>query len=264
MIYNANGGVGEDVEDAVAVGQDYTLLKNKFTRIGYGFVGWSTNKNATTATYTDKQEVKDLTTSGNTVTLYAIWDATALEFEDKEMNKTYSTSAETASITPASNGSGTYTYIEKSEKNASGTSTNYISISGTTINIAANTPAGVYTYVITAKDSVTNVTKDATYTITIGKANSSLSLNPTSGTLTYGTNGTATITKTGDGALSCVSSDTTVATCSISGTTLTIVPKANTADGKTATITVKKVPITVLKIEILNAERSPLIFNTWA
>lgn len=70
------------------------------------------------------------------------------------------------------------------------------------------------------------------------KTPATMTLSSTSGSLTYGTNGTVTITTDGDGALSCSSSNTAVATCSISGTTLTIVPQANTADNKTATITI--------------------------
>lgn len=91
----------------------------------------------------------------------------SLMFANQEISKTYSTSSQTASITPATKGVGTITYTEKSERNESGVSTNYISISGTTINIAANTPAGTYTYVITALDSGSNREKDAIYTIKI-------------------------------------------------------------------------------------------------
>ena len=54
--------------------KSYNLTENGFTREGYVFKGWSTDKNATSATYTDKQSVKNLAkTDGETVTLYAIW-----------------------------------------------------------------------------------------------------------------------------------------------------------------------------------------------
>ncbi len=77
-----------------------------------------------------------------------------------------------------------------------------------------------------------------TFSAKVNRNTGSLSLNPTSGTLTYGTNGTSTITKTGNGNISCESSDTSIATCSVSGTTLTITPIVNPANGETATITV--------------------------
>lgn len=64
-----------------------TLTPNKFTRPnsttynniyyerGYKFVGWGTSPTQKTATYTDKQEVKNLTASdGASIDLYAIWE----------------------------------------------------------------------------------------------------------------------------------------------------------------------------------------------
>lgn len=63
-----------------------TLTPNKFTRPdnttynsanyikGYEFIGWGTSPTQTTATYTDKQEVKNLkNTQGAELNLYAIW-----------------------------------------------------------------------------------------------------------------------------------------------------------------------------------------------
>ena len=115
--------------------------------------------------------------------IYAQYIPNELVFNgDDTLNKDFSTSAQAINITGASNGTGTYTYTEKSETNASSTATNYFSISGTTITIAANTPAGTYTYVVTATDSNSGATKDATYTITINRKKINL---PTCGTFTY-------------------------------------------------------------------------------
>ena len=99
IIYNPNNGIGENKEEQVAIGSEHKLLKNTYTRVGYGFIGWDTNSNATTPTYQDKEEVTNLTTSGNTITLYAIWDANALTFEDSEITKTFSTNSQTQTIT---------------------------------------------------------------------------------------------------------------------------------------------------------------------
>ncbi len=152
------------------------------TRTGYTFVGWFTEKSGgTQISGTTKTPVSD-------TTYYAHWTANQLNFANQTITKTFSTNAQTANITAASNGTGSYTYTEKTETNASGTATNYISINGTTINIAANTPAGTYTYVITATDNGSKVTKDATYTITIGKA---AATNPTLSNTTLTYNGAA-------------------------------------------------------------------------
>ena len=50
-----------------------TLSKNTFTKPDYKFLGWSRSRNATTATYTDQQSVKNLRTSGSVI-LYAVWE----------------------------------------------------------------------------------------------------------------------------------------------------------------------------------------------
>lgn len=72
--YDANGGEGTTASSSHTYGVSKALTANGFTRIGYTFLGWSTNKSATSATYTNGQSVSNLTTThGATVTLYAIW-----------------------------------------------------------------------------------------------------------------------------------------------------------------------------------------------
>ncbi|MBO5360406.1 MAG: InlB B-repeat-containing protein [Clostridia bacterium] len=72
--YNSNGGTGSMSSSSHTYDQNKALSTNKFTRSGYYFLGWSTNSNATSATYSDGQSVINLTsTDGATVNLYAIW-----------------------------------------------------------------------------------------------------------------------------------------------------------------------------------------------
>lgn len=49
------------------------LTKNSFTRKGYTFVGWNTDKNANTAEYIDQEVVNVLGKRGMNLQLYAIW-----------------------------------------------------------------------------------------------------------------------------------------------------------------------------------------------
>ena len=52
-----------------------TTYNNIYYERGYKFVGWGTSPTQKTATYTDKQEVSNLTASdGATIDLYAIWE----------------------------------------------------------------------------------------------------------------------------------------------------------------------------------------------
>ncbi len=76
IAFNANGGTGSMANVTMTYGVAKNLPANTFTRTGYTFLGWSKDKNATTATYADKQSVKNLATSG-TVTLYAVWKKNA-------------------------------------------------------------------------------------------------------------------------------------------------------------------------------------------
>lgn len=74
--YDANGGSGAMEKSEFKIGETYALPENKFARAGYTFLGWSTDKNVTTVTYTDKSSVKDITSEkGGLVTLYAVWKA---------------------------------------------------------------------------------------------------------------------------------------------------------------------------------------------
>ena len=101
---------------------------------------------------------------------------------------------------------------------------------------------GANTYSVSIRASKAGyATKTITKTVTIGKntQTGNLALSATSGIITYPTAGTFTVTKNASGGvLSVTSSDISVATVAISGTTVTITPKAISADGKQTTITV--------------------------
>lgn len=72
--YNANGGTGMTASSIHTYGQSQALTSNGFSRHGWTFLGWSTDKNATSPMYTDGQSVVNLSSqSGAKVTLYAVW-----------------------------------------------------------------------------------------------------------------------------------------------------------------------------------------------
>lgn len=80
VTYNGNGATGGSTANSShTYGTAKKLTTNGYTKTGYHFLGWSTNPNATTATYTDSQSVSNLTTeNGVTITLYAIWEINTL------------------------------------------------------------------------------------------------------------------------------------------------------------------------------------------
>lgn len=74
VAFDANGGTGTMSAQTFTYGLEQPLATNAFTRVGYGFVGWSTKKDAAVAEFTDGQAVKDLSLEDQaTVTLYAVW-----------------------------------------------------------------------------------------------------------------------------------------------------------------------------------------------
>ena len=74
IAYNSNGGSGQMASQEFVFDTAKNLRKNTFTRSGYSFIGWNTDKSSTSALYTDQESVINLSsTQGATVTLYAIW-----------------------------------------------------------------------------------------------------------------------------------------------------------------------------------------------
>lgn len=72
--FNKNGGTGTMANLAMTYDVAKALTANVFQRVNYKFVGWATSASATTATYSNKQSVRNLTaTPDGTVNLYAVW-----------------------------------------------------------------------------------------------------------------------------------------------------------------------------------------------
>lgn len=69
LYYNANGGSGAPSSQRVQANTAFSLRTAKPTRSGYTFLGWSTNRNATSASYSPGTGVK----INSNVTLYAVW-----------------------------------------------------------------------------------------------------------------------------------------------------------------------------------------------
>lgn len=140
----------------------------------------------------------------------------------------------TISTTPSQSGTLTYTGSEQSPSWS-----NYDSAKLTLGGTTAGTNAGSYNATFTPTSNYKwsdGSTSAKTVAWTIGKAAGSLSLSKTSLTLgDSAESGTSTVTRSGDGAISASSSNTSVATVSVSGTTVTAKAVAN----GTAIITVK-------------------------
>lgn len=83
--YDANGGTGAPTSQTYKatsqyeMSHEFTISSQKPTRENYTFLGWSTNRNATTAEYQPNGKI--IVTS--TTTLYAVWKENAPPMPDK-------------------------------------------------------------------------------------------------------------------------------------------------------------------------------------
>ena len=172
----------------------------------------------------------------------------------------------TISTVPSQSGSLTYTGLAQTPS-WSNYNTAQLTIGGDT----SGTNAGSYTATFTPTsnyqwDNGSTAAKSVSWSI--GKAAGSLTLNPTSMTLTNATKtGSITVTRAGDGAITAQSNATGVATVSVSGNTVTV---TGVAYG-TATITVKvaagtnhNAPADKTCTVKVNVFSTTLNSNTWA
>ncbi|MBP5511963.1 InlB B-repeat-containing protein [Candidatus Saccharibacteria bacterium] len=73
IVFDANGGQGTMADQWESIYTKVPLNNNQFSRTDYGFVGWSTDKNAQTATYENGAYFTIPDEAGGTTILYAIW-----------------------------------------------------------------------------------------------------------------------------------------------------------------------------------------------
>ena len=201
-------GTGATATKSVTYGSTYGTLPTP-TRTGYAFAGWYTAKENGT-----KVESTTSVTNASNHTVFAIWSANAITFNDQTISSTYNpTEAKTANFTGATNGTGSYSYAI-----TAGNDSGYFTNSNTTITVKAGTPAGSYALTVRATDDNSKVTKDATITVQVNKASASISFAQSSISKTYG-DGTFnnTLTNTGDGKVTYKSSNINVATVDADG-----------------------------------------------
>jgi uncharacterized protein YjdB len=127
------------------------------TKYGYDFKGWDTDPSADTVEYTYGQQVTNLTTTGSTITLYAVWQAKVSDItvDPTETTITFGKTANLASTITASE--TTYSNVTWSSSNNTVATVN---ATGTV------TPVAVGDTTITVK-SDSNTLKYATTTVHI-------------------------------------------------------------------------------------------------
>lgn len=155
LTYNANGGSNVPSSQRVKANTGFYLSSSKPTRSGYTFLGWSTSKTATSASYAPGKGVK----INSNITLYAVWKKNA-----------------TVNPTSVSLNYGSYTMNEGSTKqltatvyptNASNKTVSWSSNNTQVVSVSSNgklTAKAPGTATITAKTS-NGKTKTCTVTV---------------------------------------------------------------------------------------------------
>ena len=72
--FNSNTGTGTMDNQEFTYNVEKALSENTFTKVGYTFVSWNTTKNGTGTPYTNKQLIKNLSTTNNAqINIFAQW-----------------------------------------------------------------------------------------------------------------------------------------------------------------------------------------------
>ena len=79
--FDANGGTGSMGNQTATYDSALNLSANRFARPTYTFLGWSKDKDAATASYSNSQSVKNIGPGGGAITLYAVWRKTDASFD---------------------------------------------------------------------------------------------------------------------------------------------------------------------------------------
>ena len=80
VTFKANGGNGAMANQSFTYDTPQTLTANAFSCLGKTFAGWNTKADGTGTTYTDGQQISNLTADSNgVVTLYAQWTANSYQ-----------------------------------------------------------------------------------------------------------------------------------------------------------------------------------------
>ena len=78
IAFNANGGTGTMTNQTVVRNTATAIKTSSFTRTGHVLVGWNTSADGNGTFYVVGQTVTNLASTGNTITLYAVWMEGAL------------------------------------------------------------------------------------------------------------------------------------------------------------------------------------------
>ena len=99
VTFDGNGGTGTMLNQTIEMSELTALKSNEFTNTGYTFVGWNTKKDGSGISYLDEQEVLNLTSINETITLYAQWTANGVALIGNTIYNSLQTAVDAVSTT---------------------------------------------------------------------------------------------------------------------------------------------------------------------
>ena len=166
--FTLGSSTGASTSGSTASGSYYygsTITLKATASSGYTWSKWTSSNTNLVGNQTEANTT--FTMPAGNITMTPSVTTNVLTFNDQSKPVTYNpTSSQTVNISPATNGTGSYSYSI-----ISGNDNSYFSISGTTITVKSNTPANTSGYKITVRATDTNskVTRDAIITIIVDK-----------------------------------------------------------------------------------------------
>ena len=173
---------GEMTAQSILPNSATALTANAYEREGYTFLGWSTTPEGKTGNvtngigtaddvdYDDEAEVTNLTTSGSSITLYAIWEVAPTEYMQDFMCSRLSPNGETKTLVDKRDGQE-YTVYRIPTNNAA-TDVAGKCIMTKDLNLGAVNSVSGSSSTITVNGTMTLSPEDSTFTIPTGSGES--------------------------------------------------------------------------------------------
>lgn len=140
--FDANTGSGSMDDESLVYGTSKAISKNTFTKKSYVFTGWNTKADGTGTKFTDQQKVSNLSTSGQTITLYAQWRKANWNSSGTDITKTEDNAVHEA---------GTYVLTIPTKISKTGMPVGNVDESITyDVNVTGNIPKNSYVHVSAA------------------------------------------------------------------------------------------------------------------
>ena len=273
VIYNGNGSTGGSTTSSTHLANtEKKLTANGFTKAGYTFKGWATSADGEVV-YSDEQAVTNLTSIGNSIILYAVWQVNSYTLTINPNGGTWNNSTTTQTATqnygttkeianPTRTG---YTFGGWTTSGACSLSSTTFTYGAGNCTITASWTANTYTVAYNGNGNTGGSMANSTHTYDTAKKLTTNAYTKTGYSFSgWATSANGNVAYTNGQSVTNLATSGTVtlyAKWTINSYTLTINPNGGTWNNSTATQTAKQNYGTTK--EIANPTRTGYTFGGW-